>query len=235
MKKKLFIVIVFALFLTGCSCTYNLTISDDKYSEEVIIKAESNDEINSLNKTWEIPISKNEFNIGTDPSSEEKPTGKIYQYDISNNDVTFKNDFTYEEFSDSSAVSKCYNNLNVTKREGTIVISTSQKAVCFENNPPLSSIVINITVDRPVLKNNADKVNGNTYTWTLNRSNAKSKDVNLILDNSTENTSNNEPNTTTNNNKGSDYIMYIFAFILLVVFLSVYFYFYKMQNKQDNL
>ena len=106
MKKKLLIVIVLALFLTGCSCTYNLTISNDKYSEEVIITGDTNDEVNSFNRTWEISTDKNEFNVGTDPSSEEKPTGKVYQFNVSNNILTFKNDFTQDEFRNSSAVSK---------------------------------------------------------------------------------------------------------------------------------
>lgn len=232
MKKRLLIIITLVLFLTGCSCTYNLCIKDNTFSEEVIIVGDNNSEINSLNNKWQIPTNKEEYNIGTDPSN-KNIASKVYDYAFSNNRVTFKNDFTANEFIYSSAVSKCYNKLTVSNYEDTLIISTSQKVTCFDNNPPLNNVVINITVDRPVIKSNADSISGNTYTWNLSRSNSN-KDINLILDNSNSDTKNNSE-LDKKEKKTGDYTMYIFAIILLFVFLVAYAIVNSIKNKDDSI
>ena len=51
----------------------------------------------------------------------------------------------------------------------TTIISTAPKAKCFEENPPLTKVKVKITVDRPVISNNADSINGNTYIWNISK------------------------------------------------------------------
>ncbi len=239
MKKRLFLIVVLILFLTGCSCTYNLTITDNIYKEEVTIIGEDNNEIKSFNNQWKIPINKEEYNIGTDPSSDNTTNSKIYEYTLAGNRITFKNDFSESEYMNSSAVSKCYNTLNIINREDKILISTSSKVICFEKNPPLNNVVINITVDKTVISSNADNRTGNTYTWRLNKNNASRKDINLVLDNSTKENDNklnkdNNANQITNN-ENNDYTMYIFAIIILIVLLGSYIVIYKVKNKEDRM
>lgn len=245
MRKRILIIITLILFLTGCSCTYNLTINGDKYSEEIILVGENNNEISSFNKNWQIPIDKNEYNIGTDPSSDNKTNSNTYKYTLYGSRITFNYDFGINEYINSTAVSKCYNKLTVINQEDNLIISSSSKAICFEQNPPLNNVTINITVDRPVKNSNADSKNGNTYTWRLNKNNANSKDINLILDNKTENDKKNSENTKDNSGKNiipnsntnlkKDYTMYIFAVILLIGLLGAYLIVNKVKNKEDNM
>ena len=231
MKKRIIIIISLILFLTGCSCTYNLKITDNTYSEELIIAAEYNNELNNLNQKWQIPVDKEEYNIGTDPSNNTINT-KTYEYSLSNNKLSFKNDFTIGEYINSSAVSICYNKLTVSNYNDKTIISTSPKTICFDKNPTLNNIYINITVDKPVIKSNADSHKGNTYTWRLSRNNNQDKDINIVLDNSIKD-DNDIDNS--DNNKQNDYTMYIFAIILLFIFIIAYYIMTSIKSKEDEM
>ena len=61
MKKRIILLIIILLLTTGCTCEYNLNITGNKYSEEVIITANTSEEINNINKEWKIPVDKEEY------------------------------------------------------------------------------------------------------------------------------------------------------------------------------
>lgn len=237
MKKRIVFVLMILLFATGCTCEYNLTIDNNVYKEEINIKGETSNEITNLNKKWQIPVDKEEYDIGTDPSTTSIPTTDTYNYNFTNNTLKLNNDFTKNGYLNSTAVSNCYKKLSIENYSNSTIISTSQNTLCFDKYPSLNNLVINITVDRPVTKNNADSVSGNTYTWNINKSNASKKGINLVLSNGTnENNSNKEDNNINNNiNNKRDYTMYIFAGVLLIVMLLAYVIINTIKNKDDNM
>ena len=240
MKKKYFILLIIILLVTtGCRCEYNLNIKDNSFTEEVILNAENNNEQSSLNNKWQIPVDKDEYNIGTDPGANNEVSSNLYDYNLNGNKLAFNHTFNLNNFKNSAAVSNCYDKLTATSYGNSIIISTTNNAICFDKYPTLSSVVINITVDRNVTSHNADKVSGNTYTWNVDRSNYNKKGINLVLENNTgSNSQNNIPNNNSNNqqtNNNRDYTMYIFAGILLVVFMIGYLIFNKMKNKEEDV
>lgn len=240
MKKNLYLLLIlFLLFTTGCSCQYNLIIENDIYKEEIKLIGENNDEINSFNNDWKISIDKEEFNHPGDPESEPSITKGTYTYKLSGNTLTFTNDFTIDNYPNSSAVSACYRQLTVEKYNDSIIISSSPEIDCFNRYPPLNELTVNITVDTQVISNNADSVNNNTYTWNLTRNNNK-KAINIVLKNENNiiNIPTNNGNTISNNNikpsnNISDYTLYIVLAIILVLFLLGYLIFNIIKNKED--
>lgn len=238
MKKRINILLIMLLLTTGCTCEYNLRIDNDTYKEEVILKADNSEELSNFNNKWQISIDKNESNIGTDPSATEEPTSNgMYKYNLTGNNLVFTYTFPINQYTYSTAVSKCYNNLTTTNYNNSIIISTSSNAICFDNYPNLNNVIVNITVDRNVISNNADSVSGKTYTWNLNKSNANNKSIDLILDNSNEEsktTDNNNPNKNNTDNK-RDYTMYIFSGMLLLSFLLGYLIFNKIKKEENNM
>jgi len=236
MTKKILIVVIIMLFITGCSGEYNLTIDGDIYKEEINIIGENSTEINSLNKKWQMPIDKEEYNYGGDPSSDGS-TNNIYKYKLNNNILTFNYNFNMNNYRNSSAVSNCYDSLNVSyyvsDNGKSIIISTGDKNLCFERYSTLKNLVINITVDRPVINSNADKSDGNKYTWYINSTNAKEKSINLILDDTESN------NGKTNNlNKGSifeNYMLYIFSAVFIMIILLGRLWFNRMKEKNNQI
>lgn len=239
MKKRIILLIMILLLTTGCTSEYNLTIDNNVYQEKVNINGITSDELSNLNRDWQIPIDKDEYNnISGDPSSEIKITGDTYSYNVSGNNLTFNYDFTRSTLNNSTAISICYDKATITNYEDSIVISTSSKVTCFNKYPYLTSIKVNITTDKSVTSHNADSVNGNTYIWNINKGNSTNKSINMIINNQEDDSqSQTTPGNNTNiesENKSKDYTLYIFCVILLIVLLLGYFIFKKIINKNND-
>ena len=235
MKKKLFILIILLLFTTGCTCEYNLKIEDNIFKEQIKLTADSQEEMSAFNKKWEISAKKDQNVPGGDPSTTETITNSIYKYNLSNSTLTFDYNFSQSEYNSSTAISKCYNNITITNYQNSTIISTPSTVICFDNYPSLDKVIVNVIVDRDVKSNNADGVNGNTYTWNLTRENANDKTINMVIVNSSEQASdnNNHDNHTAKTKK--DYSIYIFCGILLLAFLLGYIIFSRIRNKGNNM
>ena len=231
MKKKLCLLVVIILMSTGCTCEYNLTIDNNTYKESVNIVGTNNSERNNLNTKIEIPVDKNNYYYG-DQSTNYSSLGDIYNYSYNNGKLNMSHDFIKSEFINSTLASACYKTLTVTNYQGNTVISTSNGAMCFDNYSEMTNLVINITVDKNVISNNADKVNGNTYTWNLTKDNSSNKAINLVFQNE-EGNEKEIVEDTKNNNK--DYTMFIMAGILLIVMLIVYAYVNNLKNDNDGV
>lgn len=243
MKNKTFLLIITILFLTGCSCEYNLTINDNNYKENINIIADNEEEISYINYNWKIPTDKDEYNLVGDTSTNQSYKSDLYDYKINNNILTFDYNFNKSSYKNSSAVSVCYDRLNIENHKNALIIATSIKANCFEKQPGLNKITINITVDKEVISSNSDEINGKTYTWYITKNNYSNKSITLTLSNEEKKEQDNninEQNNTSNkkNNdieKKSDFSLYIFSGILLIIMLSVYFLFNKMKNKNNQM
>lgn len=242
MKKRIFILITLLFFVTGCNCEYNLVIDGNVYKEEITLNAENSEEITTFNNNWQVPINIDEYNIDTDPSGKVSIIGDIYKHNLSGNRLIFTNDFTKNEYSKSTAVLNCYDKFTVSNFNDSIIISSSSNITCFDNYPNLNSIKINVKVDKPVTSNNADNINGNIYTWIINKGDS-SKPINLVLDNSTDDAKHGS-STAGNNSTGNinsektnknDYTMYIFLGVLLIIMLLAYFLYNNMKNKSDKM
>ena len=241
MKNKIFLVLLIVLLTTGCSCEYNLTISNNNYQENIIITADNENEISDLSSDWKIPVDKEEYNLVGDSSTSINSNSKLYNYKVNNDMITFNHKFNEEDYSNSSAVSECYDRLNIVKQNGATILSTSLKTKCFDSQPGLNSIKINITVDKNVISNNADSHNGKTYTWYINRNNYNNKPINIALSNKIDNTSssqitsNSSSNANNIANKSNDYTLYIGLGILLIVMIIGYLLFNKMKEKNNQM
>lgn len=246
MKIKGLVLALVGLFLiTGCTCEYNLTIDDNEYKEEIKIIAENENESSQFNTVWKIPTDKDEYNIPGDPGSTITYKSDLYNYKVISNTLYFNYDFTKNEYLNSSAISNCYDRLTMVNHEHTLVISTSLKANCFEKYPDLKNVTINITVDREVISANADKKNGKTYTWYINKNNYKNKSININLANKTENRLNSiampsssssaKTPVTNNNDKKEEYITYIALLIILIIMIVTYLYFHRMMKKNNQM
>ena len=246
MKKNIIIIIILLIFTTGCTCEYNLTIDNNNYQEEVRIIAENENEISNYNLEWKIPTDKEENNYGGDPSTVPEYSSDLYEYKLVNNILTFNYNFNKDNYSNSSAVSTCYDTFTVIDYNNATIISTNSKASAFNKYPNLNNITVNIKVDKEVIDHNADRVNGNTYTWYIYKNNADNKSINLTLSNSSntiDDKTTETPNKSTNSineenkneNKKTDYTFYIFYGVLLVVMIIVYLIFNKIRNKNNEM
>lgn len=181
MKKiKLILLIVIAFAVTGCEAHYNLTITKTGMKESVDFLYNNTPENKSILKDYLDNDYMAYYNMNN---------RKSYHYDKKeiNKDDTIGMNLTYtyliDDLKKSSLLDSCYYKKSVIRTKDEIVLSTDGKAMCFykDQDKLLDKLIINITTDLNVVENNADKVNGNTYTWIIDDTNFQNKPVNMKI------------------------------------------------------
>lgn len=242
-KRKLILAIILTLFTTGCSINYDLTIEDGNIQETTTFIQDNNDTEDSTyiysEYLEEYPIYIDEEFLYYDPN--KKVEGNTY-YDksITENtngyNATYKAQFKIKEYKRSRLLNTAFNNHSIgyDKNEGCYyIIADKLKIFEQENNINHINVSINL-VGYKVIESNQDSVNNNTYTWSFDRSD-KERSIVLRLKKDNSNVevkpSNNDKNDTIK--KESQYTMYIFYGILLLVIIIGYLIFRKMKQSND--
>lgn len=182
--KKLLLVIVCIFMLTGCDIEYNLTIDNDSFDEKIVLSILKQD-TSFENMTDYL---KNKI-----PISNERYETKFYEpsIDVHENSYDLVYDYSYDldSFKNGFFVNNCYTDINITEDGDILNISSGKDFRCLspDNGLIADSAKINIKTKLEVLDNNADSVNGDTYTWNINRNNYETKTINLKLKKVNEN------------------------------------------------
>ena len=217
--KKYLIIIMFLLLLTGCDVTYNITIDDkieestnfyfeeSDYSYDTYYADYGDDNISSFSNIDEfIQSIYNEDYLAFDGDFNNQ---ELYNVQKINDGISLNYSYKYDNFDKSSILNYCGGIVEYQTGNDTVSISVNDFFNCFmsEYGSVLDNLTINISTNFKVLENNADKVNGNVYTWNVNMDNAVDKKVYIKI------------------KKGSDYfsmfidIGIVIGFVILIVLL----------------
>ena len=165
------------LFLTGCTAEYNIDI-DNGFVEKTIINDLSFDEVEEFRSMSSSPVYIDQ--------TEESDTGgylegiKKYTTSIENNSFIQTYQFnSVDNYKRSTTLYECYS-VSVEDLDKTIKISTQSTNTCFDRYPELTNLKINIKTNNKVVRNNADSVNGNVYSWSIDSYQKKSKSIKII-------------------------------------------------------
>lgn len=189
MKKYL---LLFILLLTGCKATYNLDISDDKIIESSNFYRESSDadyyvdedglkiedELFNLNDMLDSYYNKDYYAFNYNADSDAFYT-KSKIDDVNGIGINLNYSYNYDNFKDSYLFSYCSSSGSFVNNDKYIVINVSGLDVFFnqESIGDFNSLTINIKTNLKVIKNNADSVNRNIYTWNINKKNSEKKRI----------------------------------------------------------
>lgn len=187
MKKKILWLIAI-LTLTGCTVTYDLEICQNGFKENITINSTS---ISENDLIAEYPFNAYYDAKENDSNPMEKIEGQEY-YDssvkiVNNNlkSINYSYLFSYEDFPKANSIATTFENFIIKKydynedgEKDYILISSGNDFNRFENNDSLEQVTINIQCHYEVISSNADEVNGNIYTWYLDRNNIKA--VNMV-------------------------------------------------------
>ena len=180
-KYKIVLLIVILLSLTGCSFEYNMKIDTNTISEENIVYIPNTDK-NDIKQEVEKLVSRY-----TGPTNSLGMYKQSVIEDNNNFGMSYKKNYdTLNDYNNSLSFSICYDNYKLIKEKDKIVISTSKRFNCFNKYSELDDVTINIDSSLEVKSSNADEVNGNIYTWNINKSNADNKPINIVLKPNTE-------------------------------------------------
>ena len=213
-RKYSILFLFFCIFMfSGCDVTYNLKIDNKFFLESTNFISTSHEESSDFEK----------YVIGEKYKSKK---GLI------NNNVFYKNKiideeykginlsykYNYNDFNTSSLLNYCFDEGALIYSGNYIIIDAKNSYQCFipDIYNKIDSITINIKTDLKVIKNNADKVKGNVYTWKLTRDNASEKNIYLKL-----------------RKKVDSFVYFIFVIIVILVVGGFYLYNYSKKRKES--
>ena len=218
--KKVICLIILLFLLTGCDVEYNLKIDRNLFTEDVNIIIPNSGQwgkiVKNAVKTKQVAY--------TDDSSKSK-----YYYNLTkkSNDKNYILDYNYN-YEDktilfSNAINQCYKTITMNTANNVIDISTSPSFLCLYKDgvPIIENVKINIITDLKVISNNADEINGNTYTWKVDLENYENKPIKIKIDN--------QPIK-----ESKIHILFIAVSILLLFVLVGFFIYYMVKKQYDK-
>ncbi len=223
MKNKLFLLIICLFLITGCDVKYDLVIDNDNFRENVtmsFLKSQTNYDDVSIYLSNRTPISNNADETRFyDSKIEEDNSYYNLIYDCNHDINTIRQSYF---------ISNCYPNFSIQSSDDKITLSSGTDFRCINGDDALQSdsVEINITTKLKVLDNNADVVNGNTYTWNIDKNNYQSKSLDMVLQKSFD------LNEIVVQNEAS-YLTGIIAVVIIVVLLII-FIFVKFKQRKNN-
>ena len=231
MKFKYFGLILIIFMMCGCTAEVNLEISDSKIKESVDITfyqdaIYTKDIIKASFRNY-IPIYARDVIVDAE---EDRPFPNTKYYEKTETDLgngyrfNYSYDFNINEYEEARTIKDGFRSYNVSvdQDNGNISISTDNNGLLyFDDYPLLEEVRINIKTNYLVEENNADSVNGNTYTWIFDKDTKKS--INMLI------------NTSTNDNSANIGIEnVIFPIICIVLFVFVVLLILFQKNNKNN-
>lgn len=178
MKKLL--ILVLSLFICGCTSKYTLEISNDSFKENIDVVINKNEIPTKTHEDIELddqitPFLKDKTKVFK--NDEKEYYKKIVKYEENIITVNMKYNYTAKEFLNSNTLNTCFENKEFIYNE-EYYIHVSGVFYCLYT----PEIEISIKTDNTVKKHNADKVEGNIYTWIINDKNVNNVDIEISID-----------------------------------------------------
>ncbi len=218
MKKKMLIMILSVLLLTGCTVNYNLEVENNSLKEVIYGTVTKEETTNDANST--APNIVNELIY-----SEKVPLAEgtsAYNREIYENgsDINYKFSYNYDmsDFESSSLINTCFENHEIVDLGDYYSIKLSGNFYCLYSK----KINIAVTSNLKVASNNADKIKDNTYIWTIDKN---TTDIELAVDKDTPYT---KPIK-----RGISSTFRIVCFIILIILSLITYLLYKKKSNNE--
>lgn len=217
--KRIILIVLPILFLSGCTINYNLEFKNNKFIE-IIDGAVSNDEL-SLEEGEKTDVNINYYNLYIEENPLIDNNEEVYDKQITDvaNGKKFVFNYEYDDnYNKSKAINYCFEDKIFEEDEDFYYIKLGGKFGCLYSD----EININLKSDKAILDANADSIKNNTYTWIINQENKDNVDITLSI----------SKNVYVNkeNNKFEVSTFQIIAFVILIVLSLITYLLYKKKN-----
>lgn len=218
MKTKRIFILLILLLLTGCTVNYKLDIKESGIFIETITGTVTEQELDNAGRT-----DVNEYLDNLEnrtPLIEEQGE---YNKRIIDKDGYKEFEFTYtfnNNYDKSSAINSCHENIRFDETDDLYYIDLSGKFYCLLSD----KMTINVTSEYAVLESNAERVEGNTYTWEID--DYKDADIYMAISKNVKYESNTE------SKKRITDKFKIIGLIILVILSGITYFLYK---KRENM
>jgi hypothetical protein len=213
--KKIILLFVICLLLSGCSTEVVLKIDEEKVTETIKV-LELKDKIYFNNELDE--------NIKTNMQVFEREYEFYDMNEFEDNGYvgkTYKLSENLELWSELSHVRPCYETFVLEKTDSNIILNTSDEYRCgylFGAD----NVTLIVESELELISSNADKVEGNRLIWNIDNNNYKDKSINF----------NYKIGDSKNNMEIPNYAMYLLIFVFCIITFT--YVFIKIKNKENN-
>lgn len=183
--KKLIVLVVSILFLTGCNVEYSLNISEDSIFENINIISENDSESNIISSYLK-PV---EAFINSPIYSEsvEKVPGVEY-YNVSkliNNgwyNLRLNYNYDLKEFQNANIINHSVSIFKFDNKKDEYNLNTGARLKIFDSYD-INNLTIKIILSDyyEYINSNANSINGNEYIWYITREDYKTRPINLVF------------------------------------------------------
>lgn len=179
--KKYILLFVFIIILTGCSSEYNIEFSNNKIKENVKVDVLDSD----IPKNYDEKIYSSSDIVTPFINDDQYPffgnNEIIYNKSVNKSGkvthIELDYEYTHEEYLNSTAYKSCFEYSNFVTNKKNYDLNFYGAFYCLYGN----ELVINIKTNNEVISNNADKVNGNVYTWIINKDNVNNTNIQMKI------------------------------------------------------
>ncbi len=232
MKKILFLCFCI-IFITGCQANYDINLNSDSYDEYLTITETDLSKFSSYNigedfeyyDKMPIPMSITYAELSYNELNKlDKSLLYTKTNDLNDNGISFiVSGRTDEKLSfEKSNLINMFGTINSVHKNERVEVSYNLKPEVFNKYSMVDNITINIRDnDNSLLSNNADKRDGDIYTWIISRDNFNKKTINFVLSYKENTVKKNvkEYKQKLDNPMGR---FSIFLIVILLIFLIVY-------------
>ncbi len=226
MKRKFLFIIFIIILCSGCRAEYNLTINDDLSVEENVLATEDEEFFEEYEKSSMGRVVGFILEPYLDTLNENGYVTNSHITSARSGATISKHFDSVEDYANNTIFASQYSDkVNYSKDGNQITLSIKgqfSKAEQDQTRFPIDEAAISIKLPFKVIENNADKVNGDVYTWLFDENDTKEREIKIIFDKSKI-------------KKDINY-WYVGIVIGIIILLIVLFMVYnKVRSKRDNV
>lgn len=174
-KRKILILFITVLLLSGCDAEYSIKFKDGIFYEDVVVITD-NEEQNA-----------NELLNAESYARFNGINAQKYKKEVLRNDkkvsVKFSTDYSINEYRESFFFSKCYPLVGLHSDDEYYYISASGMFNCLlYDYIPVDNVKIKFFTNHEVTEHNADYIDSNYYIWEISSNNYENKPINIVID-----------------------------------------------------
>ena len=228
--KKILLMFILILLLSGCSVEYNVSLENDSFKESgsLIEKKENKDNVSKNGFSFEEQINYTYQSMHDVLNGQEMEKTQSFELKKIDTDkeigLTYSNELKQNKYYLSPIIRQCYDNVSVKNSNNNIKISTGNYFKCFDYYELLNNVTVNFTTNYKVVNNNADEIKDNTYTWFINKNNFKNKEISIEIDKSEI-----SYNTLLDEKESNALIVFLIGLVLTVIFVFGFYTYYKVK------
>lgn len=175
--KKIILLLITTILLTGCQSTYEINFTKDKIEDKINIYTDNS----TIQQATALQTQEFQEKIGNWERGYEYYKRELYATDeITGYNYTYN--FNYEEYDAMSQLRKCFKDFELTYENNSIKLNTSNEFLCKTYYEDIDKLELTITSEYKIISSNADSKSKNKHTWIIDKDNYKNSSIKFEID-----------------------------------------------------